>query len=91
MPVGIIRTFGRRSFLCRQKSARNAESAMRLSADRGAAVSVFLFIAFPLFQIAGKITGAVFIFAVVVWNWIDFILAATGNMKDGEKKEIKIW
>ena len=52
---------------------------------------LFLFIAFPLFQIAGKIAGAIFIFAAVVWNWIDFILAATGKMKDGEKKEIKIW
>ena len=47
---------------------------------------MFLFISVSLFKIA----GIVFIFAVVIWNWIDFIFAATGNMKDEEKKKIQI-
>ena len=47
---------------------------------------MFLFISVSLFKIA----VIVFIFAVVIWNWIDFIFAATGNMKDEEKKKIQI-
>jgi hypothetical protein len=37
------------------------------------------------------IAGYVFIVAVGIWAFVDFLIAVTGNMKDKEGKPIKKW
>jgi TM2 domain-containing membrane protein YozV len=39
----------------------------------------------------GMVIGGLLIFAIGIWSLVDFIIALTGNLRDGEGKVIKKW